>query len=775
MKRSYFTGLSVALFAFSALAGAVWAEEHAVVAAIRFDRPEDAARVITSGQSDNSIEEFDGRKVLHCNSLESAYEWNDILNIDLPGSGVYHATFDYRYVSRKRGDGNLFTSFSSSGVKWIYAGAALSEFPGEAGVTQHGAVTAVLLPTYDRYTFSIKLRMQADVLIDNIKVVKINDPRFLLNNRGLQAKSDLPAVKGAKEFTVKPPAPAVENEVFAHDFGVSADNGDNTEAFKRAIAYCRSNKSSKLTVKPGIYRFNGRGDILRFQSMNDFTLDAQGAEFIYFSDDQAIRTQFITLDNCQRVAVKNLTIDWDYERQPLVSHVKISAISPDRKSIDYTFVDYTDFRWRDVKFRHMALLDEKNLNPVFGADIDGDDNTRARKTWLNGNTVRFAYEHEIPPTVRVGQNWGMWHNSWGGTAIQVNNTAHANFENVNIFASQGFGFFIGGSDYIRISGCKITRRPDSKRIAGTNSDALDVINQREGNLLIENCEFGYSGDDFINMNNTTCIGLRMHSSANKLIVKTNWPSVFRTGNKLSIRNHDYSPTGFEPVVTSVEAGNKEAILTLDRNVPAGLPADAVVFNGANQTRNFIIRNNVFRHGYNRAILPNCTNGLIENNRFIGNCKSDLLMLTDLTIVINGEGTGLGNLLVRNNVFENSNVAGVSECAASIRVTMYGPGKSWYPVQQGIEIVDNKFINPNGSVLFTSAIQDLKFSGNTISTTAEGGYPFMARGKVLIGSHSDGVEISNNQWNAAQKSSPGIWIYPDNTGDVTAFGNNLTEK
>ena len=754
--------------------GTAVAEEN-VVAAINFDKESDSAFISTAGEIKNTIEPYGEGKALHANSMESGNGGN-VLKIGLPGSGVYRVSFDYEILGGK--NGSILTQFGSPGVRSIFAGASHTEFCGVPGVYQHATTTAVLLPGFDHYQFEMNLRNKADVIIANIKVMVVEDPQFTLNNTTANAGLAGPPVTGATNFVVVAPHPKTELVVSANDYGVSAGSEDNTEAFRRAIAYCKKVGASELTVKPGTYHFFGHGDILGFYKFNDFTFDGQGSEFIFSTGDINEHAQFIAINDCARIIFRNFTIDWDYDKIPLTSHGRITAISADRKDVDMTFVDYPDFKWRDMPISHGYKLD-KNLNPAYGLCLMPDFIGSAKKEWINGNTVRLKFPSELPRgamgSLAVGQDCVLCYCAWGGSAVRMGSIANASFEKINVYASQGFGFWTSELDSIRFFECKIIRRPGSKRLMSTNADGLDVNNQRIGNLMVENCEFGYCGDDFINVHSGALCGIRLGGAPNKLVVKTEWAKyVLPAGSRIIVRNHDYSPTGFEAVIVSRKAGDGEVALTLDKPVPPNLPEDAHVIEDRHHTQNFIIRNNFFHNGYCRAILANAMNGLIENNRFLGISDSDILVYTDQIHSHDAEGSGNGNLIVRNNTFEDSSVQGGEETGASIRVSMYNPGKTWYPFQDGFSITGNKFLNPNGPAVFMTAVHDLTFADNLVQMDGPGPSKYIGGGNILVGSCSEDIQISDNKWvSSKEQSSSGTFIYPENTGNVSLFGNTHT--
>ena len=113
-------------------------------------------------------------------------------------------------------------------------------------------------------------------------------------------------------IVVQPPRPGKDLTVSVTDYGADPlGKRSSWKAFVDAIEACRKLGASRLVFPKGQYIFTGQ-DVTRpgahmiLDGLNDLTIDGQGSELIFHH----IR-HVMLLTNCQRVVVRNFTVDWD--------------------------------------------------------------------------------------------------------------------------------------------------------------------------------------------------------------------------------------------------------------------------------------------------------------------------------------------------------------------------------------------------------------------------------------------------------------------------------
>lgn len=114
--------------------------------------------------------------------------------------------------------------------------------------------------------------------------------------------------------------------IYASDFGMDSDAQDNTDAFCRAIDYCRRNPGTRLVIDAGEYSFSPQNTI-GLNSLKNVLIDAEGAVFVFDCD------RYFEISGCENFEIKGLAVDWAWDESRLASVVKIEK----RNAIKHTF------------------------------------------------------------------------------------------------------------------------------------------------------------------------------------------------------------------------------------------------------------------------------------------------------------------------------------------------------------------------------------------------------------------------------------------------------
>ena len=154
--------------------------------------------------------------------------------------------------------------------------------------------------------------------------------------------------------------PHTERVVNAADFGVRAGAAcDNTNAFFEALSYCRSIKAARLIVPKGVYYFKSceTDAYLSLDEMEDFVLDGGGSEFIFES-----LHSYLSIRKSRRVLVKNLILDWNWEKAPLASVGVVTRVAEDGSFIECRFPEHESVS-ADMKFSIVGPFDPTRYTP----------------------------------------------------------------------------------------------------------------------------------------------------------------------------------------------------------------------------------------------------------------------------------------------------------------------------------------------------------------------------------------------------------------------------
>lgn len=507
-----------------------------------------------------------------------------------------------------------------------------------------------------------------------------------------------------------PSAPVVE----AAAFGVSVDSADNVPALNKALDWCRRNKAAGLKVAPGTYRFTSDTPVW-MERLRDFTFDGGGAKFVFFRK----KGESFRVMDCERTTIRNLSVDWDWEKDPLGSLVKVREAND--KYFDLEFIDYRRFPRRDVRIAYLSAWDVKawavgTALSYLGRGVDMSwvgPRKDKRKEWLSGNVLRIHQNGAA--NLPTGSVWRAQHYYYDRHCFQLASNSGLTVEDVRILSCPGAAFTIAGKQRDTLLR-RVTIRPpadDPKRVISCTADHVHVVKSR-GNLRLEDCDFALGADDCLNVHDVTAWAPEVRG-ADALEVR-NGAGSFDVGDEIEIRNADYSPctnvlrrvVRKEPVAGKPQA----AAVFFDGPVPPKTHKYGfVLFNRSYCSDGVVLKNCTFGGNRARGVIIQCNDVLIENCRFWHTENEALKIMTGWTEDLWCEGVGVTNCVVRNCTFDNCQAGArgkkrdeVIFLSTYLRQPSYAPGweSSTYPIFDRIRFENNTFIGcgkypvPDGS-------------------------------------------------------------------------------
>lgn len=627
---------------------------------------------------------------------------------------------------------------------------------------------------------------------------------LLKNANEISTEHRLP--KGPEEIVVQLPSPAQKCIVHVKDFGVDEKNYDNRAHFMAAIDHCKEVKASHLVIDPGIYHIRS-GNIV-FDGLKDFTVDGNECELIFGKFYCGDFNTCVLIKDCNNFHMKNLIIDWNWKKDPIASRVKILASHEKGEYVDLEFVDETPNR-NGVVIKQMHPLHKDNMTigtneaqelpsrPFEDAEVTTEEELKtkpdniswlgkpAKVDFLDDQTIR-AYAavksfdapgsdlHKERMTKMIpGSYWLIRHYNWEIYGVYCENSSHVTFEDCIIYSSPGMGFFVHGGHHIQNLNLKVTKRPDSNRYISTASDHYHVHNS-QGYILFDGCDFGYGGDDCINIHDEFSVGVTKLDS-HRLEALTSWKTPYKKGDFIEFRNSNLSPMNFSASLTETvfSEDKKRCIMSFDRQLPEVLPEDTVLFWRTYSSANYIIRNCYFHENRARGLALHQKNGLIENCRFYHHSAPALQLATGYLPGKWCEGFGIENLVVRNNTFEGANQSCVRKHMPVIHVHTFSPGNmlSKFRIFKDMLFENNRFLSYPGVPLYLTSAQNVTVKDNVF----EGG----RRPTVTdeLHGHIYAEEVGNlwvmgNRWTMYEDDYVAGLYYQDRTvGDVTVFDND----
>jgi len=712
-----------------------------------------------------------GQPNLEADSRRDETPWHSCITVPsglLKAGEDYLITLDYEIIERS-GEDSYFYVFARShrlgngADRW-------QRWRGEPGA--RGVAQLRISPTADDVQIVAGIHNQGAMRIRAMKIVHGTGWTTIpLDSASGDVAPPAPPT-GAQPFKVEGPVNKNGPILNLSDFGAVADGDSppssgpdrNLQALNTAIAKCREVRASKLTVPKGVYRIPS-GETIKFEELSDFIFDGGGSTFVF---DQIKGGHGISIKKCNRTVFSNFNLDWDWKKDPLASIGRVTSVAPDSSFFEMHFETRAPLdpkRWVT-----MNPLDEKLRAPGTGTEFSG---LAPRKIeMLDTKTVRVWPARPMAPI--VGRLYLLRHYTFEKHGISMNSNTHLSLRDVTIFSFPGIGFIAAGDQHhLELLHCRITHPQNEHRPITTTADGFHV-EQSLGFIKLEDCDFGYMGDDCINIHDNIHMGIRLvdaHTLVAEKIVT--WSCPFATGDLVEIRNGDFSPTGFQGKLTDAKPNfkDKETTLVFDRQLPSRIDSDAILFNHRYGSRNFIIRNCFFHENRARGILCNTAAGLIEGNRFFHNQYSALHLEADVDPRWS-EGFGARNIIVRDNKFESLNPAGAAGGAVVYLRAIVNGSPTNYHLLENFLFENNVFQEMTGPAFDAASFNNLVIRNNSFINREKAPIALKRRGAIHA-EHGSGLWVEGNTWMTQNGiASPDLSYDPDTTQKLGCHDNHL---
>ncbi|MBN8218597.1 MAG: right-handed parallel beta-helix repeat-containing protein, partial [Spirochaetes bacterium] len=526
--------------------------------------------------------------------------------------------------------------------------------------------------------WAIQVHTHSRVLavLDDFRIEEGTGERFVAATPGASPSArPLAVATGCPDFTIELPRPAAKTASVA-DFGAKASLADNTEAFLAAIAHCASNRVGRLVVPRGVYRFTNNAPI-RFEGLSDFEFDGQGSEFIWLKEKNTL----MQVARCERVLFRNFFIDWDWDRDPLGSILRVEAVAPDGAYLDAVFPDLARFPKREMRVAILEGLDPATLSVGFenGFNFGFEfykgraDTPPAKYDWLGDNRVRLyakdpgqraRFTNEVLSAVKKGPReagalFRVRHYVYDMVGLHLSDNTNLTLSNVTVYSAPSHAFLSSGEQHHwQFLNTHIIRRPGTKRPLTCSADHHHIA-QSLGYFKMIGCEFSLGGDDCLNVHDTS--GFASKTGPKTLTTKNMDPGSYRPGDPIELRQDDYSPTGLTATYRARKGewkGRKGTYeLEFDEALPEQKGRGFILFNRRFGSRNILIRDCFFHDNKARGLLLLADHVTVEGCRFFHNEMGAIKIETGYTFDVWSEGYGASNIVIRSNTFQNVNPIG----------------------------------------------------------------------------------------------------------------------
>lgn len=548
--------------------------------------------------------------------------------------------------------------------------------------------------------FEKDARNKAEIIKKNFFAQKTTDNERLKGNMPVDEKLKVRAdamekqimknIKGPEPFKINYPE-VTGKTVNAVDFGLSENGGAeaNAAALQKAVDYCKKNKISRLTVPKGRYHFlkstvderdkNGvkshysnRIYVINLIGMKNFVFDGQGAEFIFEDIDlprgSEVLGGFFRVLDCERVQLKNFTIDWDWDRMPLGFLGKIVKVDLEKLTVDY-----------QVSYNNKPIPKDFHVYAVRGWDPEINNRTtesfefywKSAKSheMIGPDILRFTFKDKAQISKAEAGMWAIFKSKthFFAAGFIADENKDVSFDNIIIYGVPSSGMWARRNKSMEITNCKIMPRPGTEKVWASHS-GFEIHNSL-GFFRMENNYIEFCHDDGLHYSDYFLGGgiRRLNENTLKIVDLMYWQAAdaFVVGDTYEFCNRDYSPTGFKAELKSFKwtfvegkgAAQHYVTAVFDRKIPENLKPDTILFNTSSYGKGqFYIRNNTIKNGLTHGMEVAMPNGIIENNRIINTAYPAIRIHSVIRWTRWHMGHPPVNIIVRKNYIKDVNTA-----------------------------------------------------------------------------------------------------------------------
>ncbi len=396
-----------------------------------------------------------------------------------------------------------------------------------------------------------------------------------ITNADNQAGLPAPADYERKEFAV-----AATNREFFRVQAVMAPGPaprteGNLDALPNLIAEAVAAGLKQIVIPPGRYRVGPvQQQHLRLRGLKDTVIIADGVEMLCTQTTRAL-----TIDDCENLTIRGLTIDYD----PLpYTQGRITAISADKSRLEVEiFEGYPEpvATIGSVEIFDPATDSLRGRLTYYSTRCEPDGPARA--VLIKSSTGGDFATEQVGDIAVIKTSFAP-----GGSiphAVYATRSKGLVLEDITLYASNSFGFLENGCEGSRYRNCRIDRRApgeDSRlrshrRLRSMNADAFHSKNARSGPTY-DKCSAFFMGDDAIAVNGDFHYITRVEGSTLRVLAKSTM--TLQVNDKVQLFTED----GRRPDdrrVTSIAADGpitaEERAMLLGKNLNEDLRKDAM--------------------------------------------------------------------------------------------------------------------------------------------------------------------------------------------------------
>lgn len=483
--------------------------------------------------------------------------------------------------------------------------------------------------------------------------------------------------------------------------------------------------AKRIVIPPGRYRVSPKArQHLLLSGLKDVQIIADRVEMICTETTRAI-----TITHCTNVTLRGLAIDYD----PLpYTQGRITTISADRKVYDVELFDGYPDAATVRNFKYEIFRPDTRTLRCEDRGLSGIEVLDGRHLRLTSPGRHDSHSEQVGDLIVIGSEYAP-HGS-APHAVECSHNVKVKLENVNLFASNCFGFLELDCDGGVYEHCRVDRRLPaddpvpraSPRLRSLNADAFHSKYALKGPSYF-GCTARFMGDDGVNICGD--YHLIMDSHGRELRVLAKGTMNIQPGDPVELvrcageRLPDARAVSVRPSGAilederaflgrqSMDAGLKSGrglgrafAIVLDREVV--IPRGGTICSANRVGNGFAVKNCIFGFNRSRGILIKASHGEIADNRMDGCWMSAILVSPEYWWLEAGSST---DLRIAGNVI--TNCAGIP-----IRVEAAGGNGNIAPsgAHRNITITGNTVTGCAMPAVLVTSTAGLRLSGNTFA-------------------------------------------------------------
>lgn len=562
--------------------------------------------------------------------------------------------------------------------------------------------------------------------------------------------------------------PISGGDIYLSDFlDERAAQTDAGPAIRTALAHCAETRAARLILPGGELRIRPDLTVEKYQfisnndeglkqiafdlvGLHDFTIEGAGTKLLF--------TGFVSpfsLEGCRNITIRNLSVDFTrtFHSEGTVRAAGNGWLDlefPNEYRCDLTdgCLRFLDDEGRVYPYSSLLEFDAERREPAFHAD----------DYWLPTHTIPAErhpdgririFRSDLKATVGNTMVFGAARRLNPG--ITISDSQCITIFNVKIHHCGGMGVIAQRSCDIRVERMEVVPAPDKKRMISITADATHFANCG-GEIRLIDCTFENQKDDATNIHG---LYMPVDEIVGRESVRVHWgysgqygADFLVPGTTVEFTDNNTLETYARRCVAKVDRLNKRyTTVTFTKPLPENIRSNHLI--AADDPGPDVLISGCRMSG-NRArglLIGSRGHVVIENNYF---------HIAGASILFEGDGnfwfeqSGVRNVTIRNNVFENGNYGSRGWGSACIAVGSGIPQRQTSRYHRNIRVEGNLFRVFDPRIVNLYCVDGFQFSAdNRIVRTSD--YPATFDPKLhFVFDQCDHVEIPRQTETAEQR-------------------------